>query len=451
MREERSAPAGGQEPAPQGDAGLVRAIGTFGLAAGILNITIGGGIFRLPADVGGALGAAAPLAYLVCAIAMGLIVLAFAEAGSRVSLTGGPYAYVETAFGPFVGFLCGALLWMVGTFALAAVSTIFVANVIQLIPFLSGVVGQAVLLLLVFSVLAAVNIRGVRHGTRLNNAFTIAKLLPLLVLALLGTWAIRGDNLTVTATPAAADVARTSILLVFAFAGIETALVPGGEVRQPARTVPRAILIAMVTITVLYVWLQVVAQGVLGADLGGQPTPLAEAAGRAVGPWARTLLLAGASISMFGYIGGMTLAVPRTLFAFARDGFLPARLASVHHNYRTPHVAIVVQTAIAFAFAVTGRFEWLAIVANLATLTLYGACCVAAWTLRRRGVSQGGTPFRVPAGGVVPWLACGVILWMFTSIRPSEWLALCVVLAGASLIYYLRAGRRRAVRATADA
>lgn len=449
MGDERSVPPE-QGPAARGDGGLVRAIGTFGLAAGILNITIGGGIFRLPADVGGALGAAAPLAYLVCAVAMGLIVLAFAEAGSRVSLTGGPYAYVETAFGPFAGFLCGALLWMLGTFALAAVSTIFVANVAQLAPFVGGTLGRALLLGAVFTALATVNIRGVRHGTRLNNAFTIAKLLPLVLLALLGTWAIRGEHLTVTATPAVGDVARTSILLVFAFAGIETALVPGGEVREPARTVPRAILIAMLAITGLYIWLQIVAQGVLGANLAGHPTPLAEAAGQGIGPWARTLLLAGASISMFGYIGGMTLAVPRTLYAFARDGFLPAALARVHHDFRTPHVAIVVQTTIAFAFAVTGRFEWLAIVANLATLMLYGACCMAAWTLRRRGVSQGGTPFRVPAGGVVPWLACGVILWMLTSIRASEWLALSAVLVGASLLY-LRAGRRRTVRAIADA
>lgn len=105
---------------PSGES-LVRAIGTFGLAAAIINITIGGGIFRLPANVAGSLGAAAPLAYLVCAAAMGLIVLCIADAGRRVSLTGGPYAYVGTAFGPYVGFISGVLLWMLGTFATAAV------------------------------------------------------------------------------------------------------------------------------------------------------------------------------------------------------------------------------------------------------------------------------------------------------------------------------------------
>ena len=118
---------------PPGES-LIRAIGTLGLAAGIVNITIGGGIFRLPALVAGSLGAAAPLAYLVCAAAMGLIVLCIADAGSRVSLTGGPYAYVGTAFGPYAGFLSGVLLWSAGTFATAAVSTVLASGIGQLVP-----------------------------------------------------------------------------------------------------------------------------------------------------------------------------------------------------------------------------------------------------------------------------------------------------------------------------
>src|SRR5678816_2520545 len=126
------------EPLPSSERSLVRAIGTWSLAAGVINITVGGGIFRLPADVAAALGAAAPIAYLVCALAMGLIVLCFAEAGSRVSMTGGPYAYVEVAFGPFVGFLVGALLWVGITLALAAVSTFFADSLGALFPSLGA-------------------------------------------------------------------------------------------------------------------------------------------------------------------------------------------------------------------------------------------------------------------------------------------------------------------------
>jgi amino acid transporter len=442
--------AGRARPVPAGpESDLVRAIGVLGLAAGIINITVGGGIFRLPASVGAALGAAAPLAYLACAVIMGLIVLAFAEAGSRVSLTGGPYAYVEIAFGPFAGFLCGTLVWVTGTFALAAVSTVLVDNVGRLVPPLGGRAGGALLLVGVFGFFAAVNIQGVRQGARLNTAFTVAKLLPLVFLAVAGAFAVRAESLAVVAAPSAAEVARTSMLLIFAFAGLESALVPSGEVKDPARTVPRALIFAMLGITALYVVLQVVAQGVLGADLASQETPLAEAAGRAVGGWGRTLLLVGASISMLGYVGGMTLAIPRALFAFARDGFLPARLAAVHDVYRTPHVAIAVQATVACLFALTGTFEGLAIVANLAILATYAMCCLAAWALRRRGVSQGGTPIRVPLGGVLPWLALAAIAWLLTSIRLAEWTALGIALGVATIIYFATLGRRRASATTA--
>lgn len=434
---------GGPRTGSGPESNLVRAIGTLGLTAGIINITVGGGIFRLPAGVGDALGAAAPLAYLACAVIMGLIVLSFAEAGSRVSLTGGPYAYIEIAFGPFAGFICGTLVWVTGTFALAAVATVLVDNVGRLVPLPWGRAGGALLLVAVFVFFAAVNIRGVRQGARLNTVFTVAKLLPLLFLAVAGAFAIRAENLTVVAAPSAADVARTSMLLIFAFAGLESALVPSGEVKDPARTVPRALIFAMLGITALYVVLQVVAQGVLGADLASQETPLAEAAGRAVGGWGRTLLLVGASISMLGYVGGMTLAIPRALFAFARDGFLPAKLAAVHDVHRTPHVAIAAQATIACLFALTGTFERLAIVANLAILATYAMCCVAAWALRRRGVSQGGTPFRVPLGGILPWIALAAIAWLLTSIRPAEWTALAIALGVATILYYTTAGRRR--------
>ena len=134
---------------------LVRAIGTFGLAAAIINITIGGGIFRLPANVAGSLGAAAPIAYLVCAVAMGLIVLCIADAGSRVSLTGGPYAYVGTAFGAYAGFISGVLLWMLGTFATAAVSTVLASSVGLLVPALAGRTMEIGILVAAFALLVA--------------------------------------------------------------------------------------------------------------------------------------------------------------------------------------------------------------------------------------------------------------------------------------------------------
>ena len=409
---------------------LVRAIGTVGLAAAIINITIGGGIFRLPSSVAGSLGSAAPVAYLVCAVAMGLIVLCIAEAGKRVSLTGGPYAYVGTALGPYAGFIAGVLLWMLGTFAAAAVSTIFAASVGLLIPALSGRLPEGITLAAALLFWSVINIRGVSLGTRLNSIATAAKLLPLLLVAIGGAFFIDPANLEWSA-PAAADVARTSVLLIFAFAGIEVALVPSGEVRDTARTVPRAIALAMIGITLLYITLQIVAQGVLGGGLAqATVSPLADTAGAAMGGWARTVLLVGASISMFGYLGGMTLSMPRMVYAFARDGFLPRRFGSVHPRSRAPHIAIVVQSVLTLALAVSGTFEGLAMLANVSALALYFGCAVAA--------SRLGTRIAVPL------LACAAIGWLVTGLNRNEWLAFGICVVVASLVYLFTSRARTA-------
>src|SRR5207237_1192696 len=218
-----------------------------------------------------------------------------AEAGSRVSMTGGPYAYVEVAFGPFVGFLAGFLLWMLLTFAMAAVATVLVASLGALVPALASRGSSAAVLVAIYAVFATINILGVERGARVNSALTVAKILPLLLLIAGGIFAIDPDNLAIANPPDMPTLARSSILLIFAFAGIEGALVPGGEVREPARTVPRAIFIAMAAITVLYASLQFVAQGVLGRALATpKPAPLRGAAGGALGGWAGIFLSVGA-------------------------------------------------------------------------------------------------------------------------------------------------------------
>lgn len=416
---------------------LVRVMGTFGLAAAIINITVGGGIFRLPANVAGALGPAAPVAYLVCAAAMALIVLCIADAGSRVSLTGGPYAYIGVALGPYAAFLAGVMLWMLGLFATAAVSTVFAASLGQLVPALGGRAMETTVLVAVYAFWALVNVRGVALGARLNSIATVAKLVPLVLIAVGGLFFVRAEHMAVTAWPAAGDIARTSLLLIFAFAGVETALVPSGEVRDTARTVPRAIALAMAGITLLYIALQVSAQGILGPALPGAATPLADAAGLAFGGGGRVLLLAGAVVSMFGYLGGMTLSVPRAVFAMAGDGFLPRALAAVHPVHRTPHIAIVTQSLAALVLAVTGTFERLAILANVAALALYFGCALAAWRLRADGVAGATAGGRVPLGGVAPFLAMPVILWLLTGLTRDEWIGFAAVVAGGSLVYMM--------------
>ena len=426
----------------------MRAVGVFGLAASIFNVTVGGGIFRLPSGAAAAAGTAAPFVYLICAAVIGCVVLCFAEAGSRVPLTGGPYAYVEAVFGRYVGFLSGVLLWMIGTTAVAGVASAFAEGLGTLLGLPSV---RVPIIVATFLALALINIRGVKQGTRLIVVLSVAKLLPLLLFVGIGVFFIVPANLVVEQMPAPSSLARAAIILIFAFSGCESALVPSGEVKDPARTVPRALAIAMIGVTVLYLAVHLVAAGLLGDRLATVPTaPLAFAAEQFMGSPGRLLLLVGASISMLGYVSGMTLAVPRALWKFAQDGLLPPAIGAIHGTYRTPHVAIVVQTTFVGLLAIFNSFEQLAVISNLAALLLYAACAVATLMLRKRGIRQeGAVPFTVPGGPLIPVVTVLLIGWLLTSITAAEWTVLGATLAVASLIFVV--ARRTLTPMTASA
>lgn len=430
-----------------GEAGLVRALGVVGLAASVVNITIGGGIFRAPGavEVTGRLGAAAPLAYILCAVAMAFVVMCFAEAGARVSLTGGVYAYVERAFGQFAGFFIGWMVWVTGTIATGAVGTIFVDSLLQLTPGLPAMPFRGLSLLTVFAIVATINVLGVKFGVRLNVASTIVKLTPLALLIVAGFFFVEPANLEWSGgMPAGSDLARASIVLLFVFAGIESALVPSGEVLDPARTVPRAVFIALIVCTVFYMLVHIVAQGVLGSALPGNPSPLAATAGRIAGPTGAAAMNVAVVLSTFGYLCGMTLAIPRALFAFARDGMLPRALAAVHPRYHTPWIAIIVQTALALALALSATWEKLVILANVAVLTVYLGCAAAAWQLRRKGIRDEGATMAkpIPGSNVAVPLAVIVIVVMLSTVTAREWLASGVTALVGVAIYWFATMRR---------
>jgi len=425
---------------------LVRAVGVWGLAANIVNLTIGGGIFRLPAAAASSLGPAAPVAYLACAAAMLLIVSCFAEAGSRVSLTGGPYVYAGVAFGPFIGFLCGALLMAGVAVATAAVASFFADSVVALFPAIGGGAGRAALIVVVLATLALINIAGLRGANRLNTFMTVAKLAPLAILIVAGLFAMNWRNATWQRAPTPAAVTRASAVMIFAFLGVESALIPSGEVRNPARTVPRAVFLAVSVVAIVYLLVQLVAQGLLGAALAGQKTPLAEAAAVAMGPSGRMLILVGSSVSMLGYLAGMTFASPRMLFAFARDRLLPAPLASVHQRFRTPHVAIAVQTVAVMALSATGSFEKLAMIANGSVLMVYAICCLGVLLLRRRGVQESDVPFTSPITRFAPIAAVVVIVWLLTGLSADEWKSIGLLIALLVGAYAISSPARRAAR-----
>jgi amino acid transporter len=295
----------------------------------------------------------------------------------------------------------------------------------------------------VLGMMTAINLIGVDPASRFLGWATLVKLLPLLLFLVVGGIGLamgHGASAPVSNAPSA-GFGRASILAMFALTGMETPLAASGEVREPARTVPRALLLAMGAVGLLYIAIQLVAQSLLGAGLLESAAPLADALGTIDAAW-RLPLLAGAFLSMLIWLGSDLLGAPRVLFAFARDGLLPAPLGRVHARWRTPHIAILTHFVLAAGLALSGTFEKLAILSTLSIAPLYMLVCAAAVKLRRDGIAILGKPLVLPA---LPIIATFAVISMVVLIGFAQWseiIALAGVLAGSCLLYLFM---RRAV------
>jgi len=424
----------------QRDAGLVRAVGPWGLAASIVSMMIGAGIFAVPSQLAATLGPYAPLALVACSFGIGAVAICCAEGGSRVPTSGGIYGSVEAACGPLAGYVVGTCLWVGDVLASAGVAAALGDVVASLAPTALIAPVRAAVVIGVIGAVALVNIRGVANGARLVIAATALKLLPLAVFVVVGAFAVHALNFSVPPNWRPENPGRAIILAAFALTGMESALCASGEVARPTRTIPLALMIAMASVTCLYVTIQLIAQGVLGSTLAQSAAPLADAMGR-ISPALRVLLLAGTAFAMLGMIACDILGTPRMLFAFARDGLLPRMLGRVHPRYHTPHVAILSYAAIAVTLALTGTFAELAVLATLATAAVYIAGCMAAWLLVRRGVALAGTPlnFRWLAPAMVLGVASMLVLITLASL--TEAFGLFALLAASGLAYVLQTRR----------
>ena len=325
------------------------------------------------------------------------------------------------AFGPFVGFLAGVLYQLMAAFAVASVASAFAGSVAAVWAPAATPAGRAVLLVVLMGVVAAVNVRGVRFGAFVVETATVAKLLPLVVLVAVGLWSVNPESVRFPDFPAPAALGRTAIVLIFAFLGVEIALVPSGEVRDPARTVPRALFLALAITTTLYLLIQRVAQGLLGPAIADfASAPLAEAASRVLGSGGRLLVIGGAIVSMFGYVAGDMLGSPRSLYAFGRDGVLPAALARVHPRFHTPHVAIVCLRRADRGAGREQQFHAARDPRERRGADVVLTCVAASSQLQRRDVRADGAPFRLPGGPAVPMLAATVIVWLLSNATPRE-------------------------------
>ena len=431
----------------EGDAALIRAVGTFALTAAVINVIIGGGIFRMPSALADKMGSAAPLALLAGALAIVPVALCFAAIGSRTQATGGPYTYLTAVFGPFAGFLAGALMWISNIASSAGVAAALSVQVATLVPAFADPYARAGLLTAVYLSLFALNAFGVKLGARAIAVLATLKLAPLFLLAVIGMFFVDWSLVSFSFgdVPSVSALGASMVLVMFAYSGMETALVPSGELRDPARNVPRATIAAILLVVLLYLGLQIVGQGLLGPKLADSGVPIADTAAALWGP-GRTLLLITACISMAGFLLGNLLGTSRLVFALGRDGYLPRAFGRVTATHRVPLLALIAHASLAWVLALGGTFDTLALISGGAICLMYGLVSLAAWRAQRVNLRERGEPFVLPGGPVIPLIAFAAMLAIVTTLTSREWMAIGVALAALMLIYAgLRAqGRGRA-------
>ena len=427
---------------------LPRAIGRLALVGLVLNAIIGSSVFGLPGVIADRLGSAGPVAWLVAAAGMALVVACFAEVASRFREAGGAYTYARAAFGRLAGIEMAWLTYLVRLTAAATNANLFVIYLAEFWPGATGAIETPLVLAAVIVPLALANYRGVGAGLGVSSAFTIAKLLPLGVFVGLGLLAVMGAAAAAPAPhagPGVGDWLEVVLMMVFAYGGFEAALIPLGEARDPRRDAPLALGAALLGCAALYTLVQVVVTATLAAP-AESTRPLADSARVFLGPHGATLMALGALVSVYGYLAGAMLLVPRLTYAMAEQGDLPPWSGAVHPRYRTPHVSVVLFASLVWLLAASGGFLQNLTLSAVSRLLTYGAVCLALVAFRRRdrhGTSTVPAPLlRVPAGTLVAVLGLGFTAVLALRMSGRELLVLAATLLAGLLHWWLRRARR---------
>jgi amino acid transporter len=421
-----------------GETGLVRAFGRIDLTAFAVNSVIGAGIFGIPAILFARIGAASILAILGAFFIVLLITLCFAEVGSRFGETGGPYLYGLNTFGRLVGFEMGYLLWLARLLGFAAVTNLFVDYAGYFFPAITAGVGRVLVLVALTLLLTLVNLLGVRRAALLNDALTLAKLVPLFVFIIVGLFFIDAGRLTPMSIPSVSSYSGAVLLAIYAFSGFEILSIPGGEIRDPGRSIPVALLAGLGIVALVYLGVQVVAVGTL-PGLGDSSRPLADAARHVLGNGAGAFMVVGAMLSILGVAHTIVLAAGRLPFAMAEQGQLPPLVATIHPRYRTPWVSLLFSSACLLAITLGSSFVSAATFTVEIRIMTYLITCAALPVLRRKGGAAG---FVVPGGIAISVLGIGVCAYLLTT-RPEKEIWQMIAAIGVGVLLYFAGNVRR--------
>lgn len=424
------------------EAGLVRGIRRWDLVALIINSMVGAGIFVLPARAYALIGPYSLAAFIVCALVIALVILCFAEVGSRFKETGGPYLYARETFGPAAGFQVGWMFWLARLTSSAANCNLLVVYLGYFWPEATAGLWRAGIVTAVFVALTAVNYVGVRDAAAVSNLFAVGKLVPLLVFIAVGVFFISPANFQAEALPGAGSFSTAVMLLVYAFTGFENASVPTGEVRDPRRELPVAILIAVAVVAVFYISIQAVCVGTL-PGLATSERPVADAGVAFLGPAGATLIVAGAVVSIVGNLNAGVLTTSRLPFAMSERGELPRALSDTHARFRTPHVSILLTGALLLALTLSSTVLSALTLSTIARLLAYAATCLALPVLRRRADAPP-AHFRVPFGVGVAVAALLLCVWLLSQSTGREARDAGITIAlGLAVYAFFRLKRRR--------
>ena len=430
---------------------LPRQLGFWSLWLLVINGLVGAGIFGLPAGAARLAGDFSLWLYPLCALLILPVLLCFAELSSRFAGSGGPAVYVSAAFGPAAGFQAGWLYYLARLVSVAANTVLLVDSVCYFLPALQTGPLRLMLLVAVLGAMTLLNVWGVRKTMRWLGALTVAKLAVLAGFALAGCSFLLWPDSTAL-NPAFSTTLNTAVqwqpllsypdiidgpaallLLVYAFVGFESALIPAGEAKNPQRDLPRALLSALLLVTLLYMAVQAACLALL-PDLAHSKTPLLDATARlathmsphistasaaALVSIATSILMLGIIASVAANLLGAMFSTPRLSHALAEQGQLPAWFAAVHPRFLTPAHAIWFFGLLALLLASLGSFLYLAAATVLIRALLYGLCCAALPVLRRQQPS----PLQLPLAALLQLLAILVCLWLASQVSStSVWL-----------------------------